>query len=395
MTGPGRTARICYVTGSRADYGLMTPVLRQLQSEGALQLIVTGMHLSPGFGETVTEIAADGFVIDRRVDIDIRADAGEADGRQAIATSTGRGVERLAGALTELSPDLVVVLGDRYEMLAATLAAFFLTLPIAHLHGGEVTHGSLDDSTRHAITKLSHYHLVSNEEARRRVIQLGEDPGRVWLTGAPGLDGVRTGDRATREELAAALDLPASERFVLVTYHPVTTDGTESDTGLEALIAALETLDDHAVVVTGANADAGGDEINRRLAGFAARHPTRVRVRASLGRRLYLTAMEACDAVIGNSSSGVTEAPFLKKPSVDIGTRQEGRPRASSVIGCTPDAGSIAAAIARALSPEFARIASEAVSLYGDGQSAPGIAALLTELAGRPVTAAKRFHDIP
>ena len=395
MSGEAGLKRICYVTGSRADYGLMTPVLRHLQAEGVLQLIVTGMHLSPAFGETVNEIAADGFVIDRRVDIDIRAGLDGADSRQAVATSTGRGVERLAEALTELSPDLVVVLGDRYEMLAAALAAFFLTLPIAHLHGGEVTHGSLDDSARHAITKLSQYHLVSNEEARQRVIQLGEDPARVWLTGAPGLDGVRTGERATREELAAALDLPALGRFVLVTYHPVTTDGTESDTGLEALMAVLAALHDHAVIITGANADAGGGEINRRLAAFAARHPTRVRVRSSLGRKLYLTAMQACDAVIGNSSSGLTEAPFLKKPSVDIGTRQQGRPRAVSVIGCAPDSASISAAVARALSPEFAQIASEAVSLYGDGRSGPGIAALLMQLAGQPVIAAKRFHDIP
>jgi UDP-hydrolysing UDP-N-acetyl-D-glucosamine 2-epimerase len=371
----------------------MTPVLRPLEAAGVLQLIVTGSHLSPAYGETVKEIIDDGFTIDQRVDIDL-GEAGVDGFRNGVAVSTGRGVERISSALSALSPDLVVVLGDRFEMLAAALAAFFLTLPVVHIHGGEVTHGSLDDSVRHAITKLGQYHMVSNEEARRRVIQLGEDPARVWLTGAPGLDGVRTGERGTCEALASVLGLPSLGRFLLVTYHSVTTDAAESDAGLDGLLDALAAQRDHTVIITGANADAGGGTINRRLAAFAAMYPTRVRVRTSLGRKLYLTAMEACDAVIGNSSSGLTEAPFLKKPSVDIGTRQAGRPRAASVISCAPEAKAISAAIAQALSPDFAVVAAGAVSLYGDGHSAPRIAALLLQLAGRPVSTAKRFHDI-
>ena len=377
---------ICVVTGSRADYGLLARVMRGLAAVGRLRLLVTGSHLDPA-NPTVGEIEADGFAVDIR--LPLPATGGD---DLATARAVGVGVAGIAEALHDDRPAVVVILGDRFEALAAAQAAFFLDVPIAHIHGGEVTVGSLDDSTRHAISKLSRWHFVSNAEARDRLIRMGEAPETVWLTGAPGLDDVAALEPLSAEAVAGDLGWSEPAPFLLVTYHPVTNVPGETDAGIEALLAVLG--DDHRrIVITGSNADAGGDALNQRLAAFADAHPDRVRVRPSLGRHRYLSAMSHCDAVVGNSSSGLIEAPFLGKATVNIGSRQEGRPQAASVISCAPTVADITTALADARTPTFLAAAQDVASLYGDGRSSQRIVDLLIRLADAPPPGPKRFHD--
>jgi UDP-hydrolysing UDP-N-acetyl-D-glucosamine 2-epimerase len=300
----------------------------------------------------------------------------------------------MAGAYERLAPDILVLLGDRFEMLAAAQAAMVARLPIAHIHGGEATEGAMDEAFRHAITKMAHLHFVSTGEYRARVIQLGEAPGRVFDVGAPGLDYVFNLRLLGRSELEKSIGFALGEGFLLVTYHPVTLGGGDPARAVEELVSALDSFPDHKIIVTGANADPGHDSIAGAWNDYATSNPDRVSLHASLGQRRYLSAMKHAAAVVGNSSSGIIEAPAMKVPTVNLGARQRGRVRAASVIDCDETAEAIAEAIARALSGEFAKSVEAAANPYGTGGASGRI---LDTLKGADLSdiLMKRFHDIP
>lgn len=353
--------RVCVVTGSRADYGLLRWVIEGLAAapDLQLQLIATGMHLSPEFGLTVREIEADGFHIDRTVESLLSSTTAN-----GVTKSIGVGVIGFSDAFAELSPDLVVVLGDRYEIFAAAISAMVARIPIAHLHGGEVTEGAIDEAIRHSITKMSHLHFVATEVYRRRVIQLGEQPDRVFCVGAPGLDSVEKLELLSRAELEADLDFALGDRNLLVTFHPPTLSSSGAVAEMGELLAALDALADTHLIFTMPNADPQGGALMTMVDEFVAQHPL-ARSFTSLGQLRYLSCMRYVDGVVGNSSSGLIEAPFFKVGTVNIGDRQKGRVRATSVIDCPPDRMAIGAAIERLYSPTFRRELAEVTNPYG------------------------------
>lgn len=380
------TRKIAVVTTSRADYGLLSRLMRAIARDRALKLrvVVTGGHLSNRFGKTEREIVADGFHIDARVQMTPGSDS-----PKAAADALGAGMKGFARELARLAPDILVVLGDRLELLAACSAAVALRIPIAHLHGGEASEGSLDEQVRHAVTKLAHLHFTAAEPYRRRVVAMGEDPRRVFNTGAPGLEAAADLVPISPRELEARVGLALDRPFALVTVHPETV-GARAGGVLEAVLAGLDRARLPAVL-TYAGADAGGRAINARLERWAAARPGRAAAVASLGQRAYLSLLARAAVVVGNSSSGIIEAPALKTPTVNVGARQDGRLRASSVIDCAPNAPAVSAALRRALSPSF-RARCRGKSPYGAGRVSAKIAAALKRvpLDGLLV---KRFRD--
>jgi UDP-N-acetylglucosamine 2-epimerase (non-hydrolysing)/GDP/UDP-N,N'-diacetylbacillosamine 2-epimerase (hydrolysing) len=383
--------RICVVTGSRADYGLLKWLMADIQADPRLELIVaaTGMHLSPEFGLTIGEILGDGFVVRERVEMLLSSDT-----PAGIAKSVGIGTMGFADAFSRLEPDLVVLVGDRFEILAAAQAAMLLTLPIAHLYGGEVTEGAVDESIRHVITKMSHLHFTTATVHRDRVIQLGENPAHVFDFGAPGLDIVRRGKFLSREELGRSIGFNFGPKNFLVTYHPVTLGLQGPREALRALFAALDRFPEARVLFTRPNADAEGRIIARTIDEYCAESEGRALAVTSLGQLRYLSAVQACDVVIGNSSSGLIEVPAFQKPTVNLGDRQKGRLRGASVIDCaeTPDA--ISAAITQALSPEFTATLTGTRSPYGDGTASARIKDVLAT-ADLAALRRKPFYDLP
>lgn len=373
------TKRICVVTGSRAEYGLLYWVLHDLRNdpEVELQLVVTGMHLAPEFGRTVDEIERDGFTISRRVEMLLSSDT-----PSGIAKSIGLGVIGMSDALEQLRPDVVMVLGDRYEILAAVQACLIHNVPVAHIAGGDVTEGAFDESIRHAITKMAHVHFVTNEQSAQRVRQLGEDPRRVHVVGSPGLDHLRRRPLLDKANLEVALGAPLGERNLLITFHPVTLESGECSAHFDELLAALDAQPPGTTLwFTRPNADTGGRALAAALDSFVAARPHRARAYASLGQLRYLSLMSQVDAVVGNSSSGLYEAPSFGVPTVDIGDRQRGRLAAASVLHCAPERDAIAATIKRALTTDFRGVENP----YGDGDSAPRIIEILRALP--PATA--------
>jgi UDP-hydrolysing UDP-N-acetyl-D-glucosamine 2-epimerase len=366
--------RICVVTGSRAEYGLLFWLLRELRDapDVQLQLVATGMHLSPEFGNTAHVIEADGFAIDAKVEMLLSADSAV-----AITKSTGLGVIGFADAFARLRPELLVVLGDRFEILAAAQAAFLARIPIAHLHGGEATEGALDDGMRHAITKLSQLHFVAAEPYRRRVIQMGERPERVFNFGAPGLDQLRHLQWLDRTALETALGMSLQPPLFVVTYHPVTLQAGGPAQPVGELLAALDRFPNATIVLTYPNADESGRAVIGMIDEYARTRAPRVRAFVSLGQPNYLSLLRECSVVIGNSSSGLIEAPALRKATVNVGERQRGRLRAASVIDCAEHADAIAAAIDRALSAEFQTALAQVESQYGQGGASAAIATVL------------------
>ena len=362
--------RICFVTGTRADYGHLHWVMREVQSDPDLQLqvIATGAHLCDAWGHTVDVIERDGFPIDARIEMQLSSDTGV-----AVAKSTGLAVIGLADAYERLSPDIIVLLGDRYEELAAAQVALLMKIPVAHIHGGETSEGAMDESIRHAVTKLSHLHFVAARAYRDRVLQLGENPAAVFDFGAPGLDHLTRTPLPGRDELSAFIGLNVQAPVFAVTYHPVTLDERDPAVAAHALVDALARFPTADIVFTGVNADPGNAAIARVIREFAAAHQDRVRFFDSLGQQRYLGLLRVADVVIGNSSSGLIEAPALGVPTVNIGDRQKGRLKAQSVIDCADDADSIARAIERAQSQSFRSSLPEDVSLYGKGSAAPKI----------------------
>ncbi len=382
--------KICVVTGSRADYGLLRRLLAEIEGDSSLslQLVATGQHLCGEYGLTRSEIEADGFVIDDTVEL-----LPSEPGPVGVAQAVGRGVIGFADVYRRLAPDIVVVLGDRYEIFAAAQCAMILRMPVAHIHGGEASEGAIDDSMRHAITKMSHLHFPAAESYRRRIVRMGEDPRRVFCHGAPGLDDVKTLKMLPRGALEKQLGITLGKPFFLVTYHPATASDNPPARGARSLFEALREFPDATVLLTGQNSDAGSEDVAREMTRFLAKNPGRAHVATSLGRARYLSAMRHADVVVGNSSSGIIEAPFLKKATVNIGDRQNGRLKATAVIDCAEDADEIAASIRKALSPAFQRSLQSVVSLYGAGDASRKIKNTLkvVKLEG---LLQKRFHDL-
>jgi UDP-N-acetylglucosamine 2-epimerase (non-hydrolysing)/GDP/UDP-N,N'-diacetylbacillosamine 2-epimerase (hydrolysing) len=377
---------VMVVTGSRADYGLLYWVMKAIQADPALELqvAVTGMHLSSEFGMTVSAIEADGFPIAARVDALLSGDSAA-----SVAKSIGMGVIGFADLFERLRPDFVLLLGDRFEILAAAQAALVARIPIVHIAGGDLTEGAFDDAIRHSITKMAHLHFVTNAAAEKRVRQLGEDSRFVFNVGSPGLDGLRRAKLLGRDELESLLGLAFRQRNLLVTFHPATLEAEQPEQELAELLLALDRLGDaFGIVFTKANADPQGRTLNRMLEAHVAARSS-CRLFDTLGQQVYLSLMQQVDVVVGNSSSGLYEAPSLRKPAVNIGSRQKGRLRSASVIDCAPQAGAIERAILAALSLDCSSV----VNPYGDGNSAPRIVAALKGVADPRALVQKRFVD--
>ncbi len=386
-----RQARtIAVVTGSRADYGLQYWLIRALHESPAvtLQLIVTGSHLSEAFGRTVDQVRADAIPIAAEVPM-IAGD----DSEWAMARSTGDGVIGMSDAFQRLKPDLVVMPGDRFEILAAATAAMLMSIPVVHLHGGEVTEGAIDESIRHAVSKMSALHFVSAEPYRQRLIRMGEDPARVMVVGAPGLDHFTRTPLPSRAELLASAGLDATRPFLLVTYHPATRGDTSPIDGVKQLTAALDQFPDHQLLITKANADAGGRTINEAFARYASAQAQRVALVASLGSARYLSAVTHAAALVGNSSSALIEAPAVNTPTVNIGPRQQGRLRAASVVDCPGGAEAIAAAIASVLAPQFRERSGQSEPPYGHPGDAAGRMMAALSSVDLDTLRVKRFFD--
>ena len=385
------TRQVAVVTGTRAEYGLLYWLLKAIAEDPELdlQLLVTGSHLEPRFGETVKVIEADGFSVAARVPLGL-----ESDEPAQTAAAMGRGVVGFAAALDRLKPDLLVVLGDRWEILAAAQAAMMLRIPLAHIHGGEATEGAIDEAIRHAITKMAQLHFVAATPYYHRVVQMGEQPDRVFVTGATGLDNIARLPLLERPEFDERLGFDLGPAYFLATYHPVTLSDVDQGEAVAELRFALSHFPDHRVVLTGVNADPGHNAVAEAIAEWAAAEPGRVLSRASLGQLLYLSAMKHCAAVIGNSSSGLLEAPAFGVPTVNIGERQRGRLRADSVIDCGAGRDAIAAAVSRALSPEFVAIARNAENPFGTSGVAERIRDCLKTVRLDGILM-KRFHDLP
>jgi len=383
--------RLAVLTGTRAEYGLFRPLLAALAAEPgfATSLIVTGAHLTPRFGDTVKEIEADGYRIAARVPLPLEGDAELDVARAAAAALAG-----IAAALDAERPDLLIVLGDRYETLAGAWAALLARVPVAHLHGGELSQGATDDAMRHAVSKMAWLHFPATAGAARRLTQLGEQPDRIFAVGALGVDNALREPHLSKAELEAELGSLFGPATALVTFHPVTLE-TGSAAQLDELLAALDRRPDLAAVFTLPNADAGNRAVAQAIGDYCASHAERARAFASLGARRYLALLAQVDVCLGNSSSGIIEAPALGTPSIDVGARQAGRERAASVLHCEPQATAIAAALERALSPELQDLAQTCDNPYGDGHAAERIVAVLRRELPLPAPLIKRFYDLP
>ncbi|MFQ6029780.1 MAG: UDP-N-acetylglucosamine 2-epimerase [Dehalococcoidia bacterium] len=378
------------VTVARSDYGIYLPVLREIQAEPELNLhlIVSGMHLSPEFGLTYQVIEADGFEIGDRVEMLLSSDTPE-----GIAKSMGLGLIGLAQAYTRHRPDLLLVLGDRFEMHAAALAALPFKIPVAHIHGGEITEGAIDDALRHSITKLSHLHFVATKEFQRRIIQMGEEPWRVTHSGAPGLDNLHRIKFLDRPELEANYGLSLEAAPLLVTYHPVTLEYEDAEWQIGELLEALR-QSQRPVVFTMPNSDTGGRVIRRRIEEFAQSYSP-VQVVENLGTPGYFSLMRLATAMVGNSSSGIVEAPSFGLPVVNIGNRQQGRTRGPNVIDVGYHRDHIIQGIKQATSPEFRSAVAGQPNPYGDGHAAKVIVKRLQEVALDDRLIVKKFADAP
>ena len=381
--------KICVITGSRADYGLLRRVINGIKCDPdlTLQLVVTGTHLSKDYGLTYEEIKLDGFEINGEIHT-----VGDSDSPAAIAESMGRGLIGFGSIFEKLKPDLLVVLGDRFEILAATVAALVARIPVAHIHGGEVTEGAYDDAIRHSITKMSNLHFVATEKCRKRVIQLGEDPNSVFLVGGLGVDAINNVELFTREELQVELGMKFLEKSLLITFHPETLGGQDPSAQFKELLYVLELLEDTTLVFTMPNADTGGKEIAKLIEKFVDTNVNAYYFK-SLGQRKYLSTVAQVDGVIGNSSSGILEVPSFKKGTINIGDRQKGREQALSIIDCKPERESLTIGIEKLFSQDFRKLLVGIVSPYGDGGAGNRVVAVLRSVFIERSTK-KAFYDL-
>ena len=378
--------KLCIVTGSRAEYGLLYWLMKEIAGDPdlCLQIIATGMHLSPEFGLTYRAIEADGFIIDAKVEMLLSSDT-----PVGIAKSIGLGVIGFADAIDRLRPDILVLVGDRYEILAAAQAALVARVPIAHIAGGDITEGAFDEAIRHSITKMAHLHFVTNQASAHRVQQLGENPEYIFNVGSPALDFIKRAPLLGRQELEEKLGFQFRDINILVTFHSATLERQSSAVQFKELLVALENLQpDVGIVFTKPNSDVDGRTIMRLMDDYVANNP-HARVYTSLGQVTYLSFISQVDVVVGNSSSGLYEAPSFRKPTVNIGDRQKGRLQATSVISCAPDAAAIRKGIIQALTLDC----SSTINPYGDGNSSLRIKDHLKQIAEPSTLVKKHFFD--
>ena len=386
---------ICVLTAARAEYGLLKNLILRLQEESGFQVnvVVTGMHLDKAFGETYREIEEDGIAIAAKLPV-----LSNNGGAVGMSETMAQAMISFGHFFDENRQDLLIVLGDRYETMAVCIAAMNAQIPIAHIHGGEVTEGAIDDAIRHSITKMSYLHFTSTEIYRRRVIQLGEHPDRVFCVGALGVENILSQKLFAKSELEESIQFELGEKYCLVTFHPVTLEEGSGIRQVEELLQAMDEMTEYHYLITKANADAGGREINKCLEEFAAVRKEKVYLTESLGMVRYLSAMKYCSMVLGNSSSGILEAPAMRVPTVNIGDRQRGRIHADSIINCEPCCSSIKEAMRRAEEPEFRERVRKQVQPFGDGDTSRRIAGRIKEYLfkedGKGADLKKNFYDI-
>ncbi|MGH1487597.1 MAG: UDP-N-acetylglucosamine 2-epimerase [Cellvibrionaceae bacterium] len=380
--------KVAVFTATRAEYGLLYWLMKDIQADNdlALQLIVSGAHLSSDYGNTYQKIEQDGFFIDEKVEALPSSDNGV-----GIAKSMGLGAIGFADSLDRLKPDILILLGDRFELLAIAQVALVMKIPILHIHGGEVTEGAYDDAIRHAVSKMSMVHCTSTEAYRQRVIQLGESPDRVYTVGAPGLDHLKRTPLMSLNELASSLSFDLKQPYFLLTYHSATLAEEQHQNVFQAILNALENYPDYQIIMTYPNSDEGGRLLIRMIEEYAIRHVTRVCVAPSLGQQRYLSAVKYAAAVIGNSSSGIIEVPSFNIPTVNIGDRQKGRLSSGSVIHCAANYGEIIKAIELSQNVDFKSSIETEMNPYGDGRSSEKIIRILKNME---LSCIKAFYDL-
>ena len=384
-----RKRKICVITGTRAEYGLLYWLMKEINVDNALvlQVVVTGMHLSKEFGNTYQQIEKDGFTIDKKVDISLTSDT-----ELAISKSMGLGVIGFADVFIKLQPDLIVVLGDRFEIFSAVSAALIAKIPVAHLHGGEVTEGVIDESIRHSITKMSHLHFAATDEYRNRIIQLGEQPDKVFHVGGLGIDNINKLKLLSKADFENTINFELGEKNILITFHPVTLEKSTSGMQFQALLDSISELKNTKIIFTKANADTDGRVINTMIDDYVAKHDNTI-VFTSMGQLNYLSALQFMDAVVGNSSSGLIEAPSFKIGTIDIGDRQKGRIKTDSVISCLPKKRNIDSAFNKMYSEEFQNTLDQVENAYGKGGASKEIVNIIKSVNLHNIIK-KPFHDI-
>ncbi|WP_103634018.1 UDP-N-acetylglucosamine 2-epimerase [Campylobacter concisus] len=381
--------KICVVTSTRAEYGLLYWLLKEIEadSELKLQLIVTGMHLSPEFGLTYKEIEKE-FKIDKKIEI-LSSSHTSLD----ICAEMARVYEKFAPALAELKPDILVLLGDRYEIFGVAGVASIMQIPIAHIHGGETTQGAFDEAFRHSITKMSHIHFAATNEYANRIIQLGEEPSRVFNVGGPGIENIKKLNLLNKDEFEKSIDFRLAKKNILITFHPATLENSSAREQFNELLNALDELEETNFIFTKANSDTDGDVINKMIDEYVRQNPQKAAAFVSLGQLRYLSAIKFVDIVLGNSSSGLLEVPSFKKATINIGDRQKGRARASSVIDVRPAKEEILAAIKRAYSKEFEQTLKDTINPYDGGNPSKKMVKILKEIKLDGILK-KKFYDI-
>lgn len=381
--------KIAVITGTRAEFGILTPLLKKIKNHPdlELQMVVSAMHLSPEFGYTVEEIETSGFNVDKRIECLLSSDSAV-----GVSKSIGLAIISFSEALEELNPDLIVILGDRSEMLAAATSATVANIPIAHIHGGETTEGAYDESFRHAITKMSYLHFASTEQYKKRIIQLGENPERVFNVGAMGLDSIKELELLNRKEFQESIAFKLAKKNILITYHPVTLENKTASSQFEGILKALDNLKDINFIFTHANSDKDGRIINQMIEDYVSANTEKAAAFKSLGQLRYLSALKHVDLVLGNSSSGILEVPFFNIPTINVGDRQKGRISSESVIHSRGDAEEIGKAIEIAFDSNFRKKIQKQEQIYGNGNSSDKI---LEGLLNTKIQDLKKpFYDI-
>lgn len=383
--------KVCVVTGTRAEYGLLKPVIDKIHKDQdlELQLVATGMHLSPEFGLTYKEIEADGYPLDDKVEMLLSSDS-----NVGITKSMAVALMGFGECFERLKPDLVVILGDRYEMLMVASAAMVAKVPIAHIHGGEITEGAMDDAIRHSLTKMSQLHFAATEEYRHRIVQLGEDPERVFHAGSLGVENIKEEKLLDKMAFEESIGFSVDENTIIVTYHPVTLENVPSRVQFEKLLSVIEKSPELRVIFTKANSDTDGRIINQMIDEFVKIHENRCIAFTSLGRVRYLSALQFCAAVVGNSSSGIIEAPSFHIPTVNIGNRQQGRISAESVINCGYEEDDIEHAMTKAFSKEFRDRLLGIRNPYEKTGTSQLIVEKIKEMLLKGQGVKKRFYDV-
>lgn len=383
--------KICVITATRAEYGLLKPLIKEISNSEKLhlQLICTGTHLSPEFGFTYDEIIKDQFKVDKKIEILLSSDSDI-----GVSKSLGLAVISFSEAFSELKPDLIIILGDRYELLAIASTACIMRIPIAHFSGGELTEGAIDEQIRHSVTKLSYLHFTAIEEYSRRIIQMGESPTRVFTVGEIGLDNIKSLPLLTKEEFEESIKHKLLKKNYLITYHPETIeDKNKIESDFYNILKALDTLNDSLLIFTKSNSDVGGRKINKMIDDYVAMNPKKAISFLSLGQTRYLSALQYMDAVIGNSSSGIVEVPSFKIPTINIGNRQKGRIRSQSVIDVQANTIDILKALQYSNTKKFIDILNTAINPYGDGKSVQKVISILEKIDLNNLKS-KKFYDI-